>query len=399
MSILLRKFRGIPRTTGIARLAIVGFIVSFASALISTIWAVYMDSFLKSIVLVGFISALLTLVSFIAYFLFIPLIEKKSKSKIFFFTLILFAVAYVLFAINTKFYLFIILAFLITILMALRTTSFGIIVKDKSSEKQLSRNEGLMYTFMNIAWVIGPLIAGYISSSFGIGIIFTLSAIFILIAALFFKLSKISDANIKKKADTNIIKNFTDFFKNKDRVYAYIVGGGVSLWWVLIYLFVPLYMIRNGLNILWIGYFLFAIAIPLIIFEFFFSKLAGKIGFKKIFKIGFVIPAILAIACFFISNIYVILALLVLASIGLAMLEPTTEAYFFDITKKQDESRFYGPYNTTIEVHNFLGKIISVGLLLILPFKYIFLLFGLLMLFFVFISFITKEVIEKRKRK
>lgn len=398
MGILIRKQRGGRVFTGIGKLALVGFIVAFASAIIDTIWAVYLDSFLNNAALVGFISAGLTVISFFSFFIFIPLIEKTKKSTIYFFTLTLMAATYLLFAINTKFYFLILLAALITILYTLRLTSFGIIVKDKSPEKQLARNEGLMYSFWNVAWVIGPLIAGYISESFGIRLIFVLAAIFVLIAALIFKISGIRDANIKKKVHKNLIKNFIDFFKDKDRTKAYILGGGVNLWWVFIYLFMPLYIIRQGLDTLWVGYFLFAVAVPLIIFTFPFAKLAGKIGFKTIFKIGFLIPGILAITCFFINNVYVVLGILACASVGLAMLESTTEAYFFDVTKEKDEPRFYGPYNTTIEVNHFIGKILAATLLIFLPFEYIFLLFGVFMFFFVIVSFRIKEVIERKKR-
>jgi len=396
MGLIFRKQKDNPALTSIAKLSMIGFIVSLASAIISTIWAVYMDSFLQNIVLVGFVSASLTLVSFLSYFIFIPLIQKIDKSKIYLFSLLLYSITYILFAINTKFYFFIILACIITIIGTLRVTSFGIIVKDKSPKKHLSRNEGLIYTFSNIAWVIGPLIAGYISEKFNLNLIFMLSAIFIFIAFLLFKLSKIKDGNIQKKVNKNIIKNFIDFFKNKKRIYAYILGGGVNLWWSLIYLFIPIYIIRNNLGTIWVGYFLFAIAVPLMILEFHFSKLAGKIGFKKIFMLGFLIASICVTICFFITNIYIILSLLALASIGLAMLEPTTEAYFFDITKKGEECRFYGPYNTTVEVNDFLGKILSATLLVFLPFKFIFLLFGALMLFFVFLSSKIKDIIENK---
>ncbi len=397
MGIVFKKQKDNLALTNMGKLSIIFFIVSISSAIVSTIWAVYMDSFLKSVVIVGFISAALTLTSFLSYFFFIPLIQKADKSKIYLFSLLLFAVTYALFAINTKFYFFIILAFIITILGALRVTSFGIIVKDKSGERQLSRNEGLIYTFSNIAWVIGPLIAGYISDRFGLNLIFSLAAIFLLIAFLLFKVSKIKDGNIQKKINKNVIKNFLDFFKDKKRFHAYLLGGGVNLWWSLIYLFIPLYIIRNGLETIWVGYFLFAIAVPLMIFEFYFSKLTAKIGFKKIFKIGFLIPAVLVIICFFITNVYIVLGLLALASVGLAMLEPTTEAYFFDVIKKKEVCRFYGPYNTTVEVNDFLGKIISATLLIFLPFKFIFLLFGAFMLFFVFLSFKIKDIIESKK--
>ncbi len=399
MGVLIRKQKGVHIFTGIGRLAIIGFIVALASSITDTIWAVYLDSFLNNVSLVGFLSAILTIVSFFSYFIFIPLIEKGKKSTIYFFSLVSMAFVYFLFAINTKFYFLVILAFIATVIFTLRITSFGIIIKDKSHQKQLSRNEGLMYSFLNVAWVIGPLIAGYISKGFGINIIFVLAAIFILIASLIFKISKIKNVNIKKKTDTNLVKNFMDFFKNKDRIKAYIISGGVNLWWILIYLFIPLYIIRQGLSTLFVGYFLFAVAVPLILFEFPFAKLAGKIGFKKIFKMGFAIPAVLAIICFFINNVYVVLGLLALASVGMAMVEPTTEAYFFDVVKKKDEPRFYGPYNTTIEINQFTGKILSSTLLLFLPFKFVFLLFGVFMTFFVILSFRVREVIEKRRKK
>ena len=397
MGTIFRRQKDAFGLTNIGKLSIIGFIVSIASAFVSTIWAVYMDSFLQSVVLVGFISAGLTLVSFFSYFIFIPVIEKIDKTKIYFFTLLLFAITYFLFSINTKFYFFIILAVIITILATLRVTSFGIIVKDKSGDKHLSRNEGLIYTFLNVAWVIGPLIAGYLSEKFGVSLIFTLSAIFILISATLFKISKIKNPHIMKNIDGNLVKNFIDFFKDKKRIKSYILGGGVNLWWTLIYVFVPLYIIRSGLDIIWVGYFLFAIAVPLMICEFYFSKLAGRIGFKKVFKIGFLIPAILVIVCFFITNVYIVLGLLILASIGLAMVEPTTEAYFFDIINKKDECRFYGPYNTTTEVNDFIGKIFSATLLIFLPFKFVFLLFGIFMLGLAFLSTRIKDIIENKK--
>jgi len=397
VGILVRKQKGIFVFTGIAKLAVIGFIVALASAYISTIWAVYMDSFVNSVVIVGFVSAFLTLVSFISYFYFIPLIERTDKSKIYSFSLLAIAILYLLFAINTKFYIFIILAFIVTIMYTLRTTSFGIIVKDYSAKKQLSRNEGVMYTFFNLSFVIGPLIAGYVAEKFGINIVFTLSAIFVFLAFFVFRISSIKDKNVKKKTDGSLVKNFFDFFKSKERVLAYILGGGVNLWWILIYLFIPLFIIRNNLHELWIGYFLFAVAVPLIFLEFIFAKLAGKIGFKKMFKIGFLIPCIFAVSCFFFSNVYIILSLLVLASIGLAMLEPTTEAYFFDILKGKEELRFYGPYNTTMDVNNFIGKIIASTLLIFLPFRYIFLIFAGFMFIMFLISFRIRDVVERKR--
>ncbi|MCH7524657.1 MAG: MFS transporter, partial [Bacteroidetes bacterium] len=137
--------------------------------------------------------------------------------------------------------------------------------------------------------------------------------------------------------------------------------------------------------------------IPLILFEFYFYRLAGKIGFKKTFKVGFLIVSVLTLLCFFVGNIYLILLLLILANIGIAMIEPTTEAYFFDILKGKQVLQFYGPYNTTIDVNNFVVKIAASTLLIFLPFKFIFLLFGGFMFIFFLVCFKMREVVEAKK--
>lgn len=383
----------------IAKLSILGLLVSFTYALINTVWAIYMQGFIPSSAMIGLFSAFLTLIAFISYFLFIPLIEKSDKSRLYQLTLLLIAITFLLFSINRRFYFFILLAFVITVLQTLMVTSFGIMIKDKSKMKELSRNEGLRFTFANIAWVIGPLIAGVLSEKYGVNIIFSLSALFMMISFLLFRMFRINDHNVKKRIHKHPIKNFIAFFKNKDRFLAYVLGSGVTLWWSFFYLFMPLYIIQQDFGISVVGYFLFAVALPLISLEYYFGKIAGRIGFRKIFRLGYFIPFILAVSCFFITDLFIILSILALSSVGLAMLESTTEAYFFHTIKDKEETRFYGPYNTALDTGLFIGKFSASLVLFFLPFKFLFLLFGLFMFIMFLLSFYIKDFIEDGIKK
>jgi MFS family permease len=399
MGFLIRKQRGAISFTGIARLSIISFIVSIAYAIVDTIWAVYLEGIFQNISLVSFISAFLTVIAFFSYFFFIPIIEKYSKSKLYMLSLIFIGITYIAFALSRSLFIFFVAAISLTIFTTLRINSFGIIVRDKSHRKNLSRNEGLLYTFFNAAWVVGPLISGFVSEQYGINFVFMLSSVFILLGLFLFKISGIRNANIKKKTNENIIKNFFAFFKSRDRFYAYIIGGGVNFWFILIYLYMPLYILQSGLTEIWIGYFLFAAAIPTILLEFPMAKLAGRVGFKRIFKTGFLILAFSSIVCFFVGNIYIIMAILVFAAIGISMIEPTTEAYFFDMLKtKSEESRYYGPYNTTIDVNNFVGKMLAGVILIFLPLKFIFIFFSIFMFSYFFVSCRIKDVQEWRRK-
>jgi len=397
MGILVKKRHGFYHLTRIGGLSILGLIIGLASASINTIWAVYLNGFVNNAAMVGLIASFLTLVSFFSYFFFIPLIEKSSKKKLFSISLVLIFFFYILFSFINNFYFFLLLAVLMVITYTLRITSFGLIIRDNSKKQNLSKNEGVVYSLANTAWVIGPLIAGFVASRFGEKRVFLLAAVFLFIGFFFFKSIKVQKCG-KQKPDKDIINNFIDFFRDRERIIAYVLGGGVNLWWTLIYLFIPLLIINSHLGDLWVGYFLFAIAVPLLLFETFFSNMAGKKGFKKIFKIGYLAVAILAFVCFIFSSIYIILILLVLASVGMAMLEPTTEAYFFDISSKKEEYRFYGPYNTAIDSLGFIGRISASLVLLIFPFKFLFILFGVFMFLLFLLSFKTKGIIEQRRQ-
>ena len=171
MGVLVRKNQGNMILTRIARLAVVGFLTSFAAAFIDTIWAVYMEDILGNMYWVGFFSAFLTIIAFFTFFFFIPFIEKRNKSKLYSLSLVLFFIAYLLFAINRNPYIFAVLAVITTILSTLKITSFGIIIRDKSRATELSRNEGVIYTMLNVAWVVGPLLAGLLSEFIGLNFV------------------------------------------------------------------------------------------------------------------------------------------------------------------------------------------------------------------------------------
>src|SRR3989344_4793933 len=116
------------------------------------------------------------------------------------------------------------------------------------------------------------------------------------------------------------------------------------------------------------------------------------------FLYGYGFAFIIAVACFFIASVEVILILLILAGIGLAAIEPSTEAYFFDLLKGKEEYRFYGPYNTAIDIGQFLGTISATIILLFLPFQFIFIVYAGWMLFFFCLSFFVKNVIESKRK-
>ncbi len=399
MSHFIKKERFVRFHGGISRLGMISFIVAIAAAFIDTIWILFVKQFIEKDAYIGFFSGALTIISLISLFLIIPIIEKGQKEKLYITALCMIITSYILFSFIKSFYLFIIFSILLTLAANLRISSFGIIVRDSSKKRLLAKNEGIIYTFFNTGWFIGPLLAGFLALKYGNKGVFRLAALLVILALILFLQFGIKDHNIKKKADINVWKNFRDFFKDKKRTISYFLGGGISFWWVLIYLFVPIYIINSGHNVLWVSTFLFAVVIPNILFTYPAGYLANKIGFRKIFLVGFLILSSASFLCFLVNDLLVVLIILIVAGIGTALVESTSESYFFDISKGKEPYRFYSAYNTTIDVSHFVAKILPSALLLILPFKYIFLTFSIFMLGYAILSQFTEKIVESKLKK
>ncbi len=397
MGILLKKIHRPLPPTSMVKLSLIFFVVSLSAAFIDTVWALYLKEFLHGNSTIGFYSPFLSALAFISSFILVPFIEKRNKPALYSLCLFLTGLFFVAFALNKNLIIFFLLTTAVTIMFTTRMITRAIIIKDGSEKKTLSKNEGIVFSFNNVAWVLGPLIAAFILVEFGISHVFLFSAGLAFIGFLLFRM-----ANVKSrdgKIDGNAMGILFEYFKNRDRIIIYLLAMGVSFWWALIYLYIPLYMIEGGLGKGTIGIFLFLIAIPLVFLEYPFSKISGERGARNFFLIAYSMMAAISLFLFFVNDVFLVLGVLIFASIPMAMLEPTTEAYFFDILKrKNDGHKFYGPFSTSLQAGFILGKIVPATVILFLPFNYVFPVFGMFFALLFFLSLGAKNVIEDGKK-
>ncbi|HLC78698.1 MAG TPA: MFS transporter [Candidatus Nanoarchaeia archaeon] len=372
----LRHFYTTKNGSPIKRLTLVIFFSGIAYALVSSVWAVHLRSFFSSDFSVGFTSSLFIAISFISYFLIIPLIEASNKYKLTLRVSFYVALGFIMYAVTKNFYLFLLFASINAIFGTIRGTTLGLLIKSNSSKEKLSKDEGFVFAFHNIAFLIGPLIATLLLLKFPARSIFLLSAFIIFVSILMLRSSKVNQGEPKKKIDKNFYLNFIGFFKKKERVKAYLLASGVNFWWSLAYIYMPLLIIKSLPNY-WVGIFLSAITLPLILFEYSFGKTASKKGYKKLFFLGFILPALACVICFiFFTNLYLIMALLFISSFGLAMTEANSEAYFFAVSNKEEEQRYYSPFKTSVDTGHIIGQFTPALILLVLPMKFVFLFFA-----------------------
>ncbi|MBI3671212.1 MFS transporter [Candidatus Azambacteria bacterium] len=368
------------------QLSLIDFVLVFGIASFTTVWPVYLKKVLQNDTMVGVFSALISLASILLSLLFIPIIEKYPKVKIFSISAVGMFISLLAYSYTQNIYAVILISAIFVASMVFHQNSFGIMIRDQSSASEIGKTEGILFTLLNLSFIISPLIAGLIMSQVGLSEVFIFSAIFIFTAFIMFRIAiQIKEVPRNGELHKNLFKNLKDFFKNKELVKIYVVSMGISWWWGFIYTYPPLLILDKGLDPLLIGVFLFFIPIPLLL-EFIVGKMSDNMGFRRFIFSGFVILAIASALAFFETNIYMVLAYLVLASFGAAMIEPLREAYFFKVTNQEEEEKYYGAFLTAVDSGHMLGKLLNAGILIFLPFKFIFLAIFLMMLLFAYSS-------------
>lgn len=361
-------------------LSIVRIFISLGLAGIDTIWALYLSSYGLSDSMVGFLSASFILVALVISFYSTIILEKINEYKLLVGSLIIYILVYLIFSQFKNIYLFLGLCVIMTIIAVFRRESFNILFRDNANDKTLNEEEGLLFTLLNISWVIGPLIAGFILATYNLQKVFLSSAGFMSLALIL--LMNLNIKKIEKKRenlDENILSNLKDYIKKKELNISYLIGTGIEIWWALIYIYIPLFIVKEGLGEEMVGIFLSGAIIPLVLFEYKFSKLSQKKGFKKFFVYGFAFLGVCAIIGFLSQNIYFTLIVISLASLGMAALEPLMDTYFFKQVKSNEEEKFYPIFSTSAEIGSFLGKIAIAGILLFFANEYAYLIIGIFM--------------------
>jgi len=109
-------------------------------------------------------------------------------------------------------------------------------IRDSVQRKSLGKTEGFFFVFLNIAFVIGPLMGGTLAEAFNFNFVFGIAAVFPLLALILAGYKVKRDGKIDQDKH-KIWNNIKDYFKKKDLIILYFLSLGLAIWWNLIYVF------------------------------------------------------------------------------------------------------------------------------------------------------------------
>lgn len=350
-----------------------GLFTGFASSVVSAVYSLVLLEIFKSFFneelassAVGIYAAVIAVFCMVVGFFSTQILHWFTKTRLLYIVLSLLGMCYCMMSFSVKPGTFIMLDFMAQFSYTLLSVLLPLFISDFSKGIGMEKLNARYLLWVNIGALIAPVFAMWVVSFFSNNYRMPLLAAGMVYFSglLFFKQFGIVQAdkvikkvNMQKTLRALKITALT-FFKKSGMLRAYTVNFGYYALRAMRYLYVPIIVIEKGFTSETLGIVLSLGILPYIIIESFIGKLIKKYGVKIWLTVGFVSFAVFSIFATFVNG-YTLLAIFVLWQISGAFMEAAHDLLFFNDMPKDQQSRYYGIFRTSVNLPSIIAPILG----------------------------------------
>jgi len=253
-----------------------------------------------------------------------------------------------------------------------------------NDESGTGSSRGLLLTLASLVGAVSPLVSGLLISeqadSFNLVYMVSAGTLIPIIAILIFFFKDFSDPQY---GEIDLFSAIHTFFDNINLKSVFIANFLLQMFFVAMVVYIPLYMIDIvGLSWAQFGVIMFFAQLAYVILEYPIGLIADRyIGEKEMMGFGFLIIAIATAWMSFITVPSVLIWSIVMfcSRVGAALVEVTTESYFFKQTTSSD-AQIISFFRITRPLAYVMGALVGSLSLLYMSFNLIFIVFAALMI-------------------
>jgi len=241
--------------------------------------------------------------------------------------------------------------------------NMDVFVEGFSSDTKTGRIRTIYFTFINIGWILGPLLSSYLIKENDYAWPFVLAALILIPFCLIFIQHSRGLQDKIKYHKINIRRTLTNIWLNRNLRGVFSLSLLLNIFFNSAVVFIPIYLHHN-LGIDWdkLGLIFAFMLLPFVIFEIPAGIIADKkLCEKEIFMIGFSILIISLLSFFWVKSTSVLIwaLLLFFSRIGASLIEAMRESYFFKIVDVKDVE-YIDFFRITTPLGYVLGSIIGM---------------------------------------
>ncbi len=363
-------------------LYLLGLLLAISSALPSYIQSSFLEGFV-SVSLVGLFFVMANVVGLFSILIFPYWIRKMNNYSVSIIVLLIVFLSLIGLGSATSVASLFIFFIISSASLSLVWINMDLFVESFSRNQSTGKTRTLYFTFLNLGWIISPMITGFLINTNGYNLVYFAAAFMILpFLWILIKNKKL----LAKKPDykkLNLIKTLTSLWKNHNLRGIFVLAFLLQVFYSSAVIFIPLYLHQTiGFDWSTLGLMFSIMLVPFVLLELPAGILADKYwGEKEILTIGFFI-LILSLVLFYItkSTSPIIWALLLfLSRVGASLVEAMRETYFFKIVDVENLN-IINLFRTTGPLGYLFGSALGAIVAWVLPIQYLFLITSMVLL-------------------
>ncbi len=255
-------------------------------------------------------------------------------------------------------------------------------VEDISKDNSITGSiRGTYLTVTNVTIVLAPALVALLLFKNNYSYVYVASCLFLV--PLYYFFSRLKGIKTPVVQHIKVKETLTEYIKNKNLYNIFISNFLLQLFYAYMIIYVPLYL-EKYIGFSWseIGLMFTIMLLPFILFEVPVGELADdKYGEKEFLTIGFIIMGLATIFISFVTlKVFWIWAtLLFITRIGASFVEVSTESYFFKQVN-QEKTDVISFFRITRPISFIVGPLLATLALQFIPFQYIFICIGSVMI-------------------
>jgi MFS family permease len=372
---------------------LVGFLLTIALALTNYIDSSFLGTHID-LEKVGILFSLGSITSIVFLSLLPSLVNRIAVRGVFHLSGLMYLISVLgMIYVNNTIIFSIFFVFYITSGYALYFT-LDMLIERISKNKMAGVVRGIYLTIYNLAYLIGPLLAGFILKSNSFNLIYLVSGIFIILMFLIF-VRELEDVTFPKAYRTSFIDLFKRLIQSKNLINVYIVSLMLSFFFSWMSIYMPIYLkIFIGFDWQQIGIIFAIIHIPYITLEFPLGRLADKYTHeKKLMIVGLVILSLSTVILGFLNirDFWIWTMVLFITRIGASFIQVGSESYFFKKVDARD-SYMIAMFRNASPLAYALGPIVGTIFLAFTDYNNLIPILGIIMMSVAFFSLRLKRI-------
>jgi MFS family permease len=211
--------------------------------------------------------------------------------------------------------------------------------------------------------------------------VYIASAIFLV--PMYYLAKKLKSVGIKSRKHIRVMETFAEYIRNKNLYNIFISNFLLQMFYAFMVVYMPMYLSKYiGFSWAKIGIMFTIMLLPFVLFEVPVGELEdGAYTEKDFLTIGFVVVGLSTLFISFITvkHFWIWTIILFITRIGASFVEVSTESYFFKHVDKQ-KTDLIGFFRIARPLSFIIAPIIATIALQFIPFEYIFIIIGVMMI-------------------